>query len=40
MVCTLPKYYLGDQIKEIGMGGTCGMYGIENKYTHGFGEET
>jgi len=30
---------MGDQIKEFGMGVTCGMYGIENKYIRGFGEE-
>jgi hypothetical protein len=40
VICTRIQVLLGVQIKEFGMGGTCEMYGIENKYTHCFGEKT
>jgi uncharacterized membrane protein len=36
----LSKYYLGDQIEENKMGGTCSAYGGQKKCIYGFGGET
>ena len=37
MICTLIQYYLGDKIKKNEMGGTCSMYGGEERCIQGFG---
>jgi len=36
----LTKYYSGDQIKKNEIGGTCSMYGGQERCTQGFGGET
>ena len=36
----LTKYCPGNQIKKNEMGRACGMYGREDRCTHGFGVKT
>jgi hypothetical protein len=36
MIRTAHKIFLGDQIKDNGMGRACGMYGGETKRIQGF----
>jgi hypothetical protein len=40
MICAPHKYYSGDQIKKIEMGGACGTYGGQERCRQGFGGET
>ena len=35
-----PNFLLGDQIKNIEMGGVCSTYGGEDRRIQGFGEES
>ena len=39
-ICTLTKYYLGDQLKKNKISGTCSMYGRQKRCIQGFGGET
>ena len=36
LICTLTKYYLGDQIKKNELSGTCSMYGRHKRCIKGF----
>jgi hypothetical protein len=40
MICTATKYYSGDQIEKIEMGGVCGTYGRAESRIQSFGGET
>jgi hypothetical protein len=40
MICTLTQYYLADKIEKNEMGGTCSVYGEEERCIQGLGVET
>ena len=40
MICTLTKYYLGDQNENNEMGWACSMYGDQQRCIQCFGGET
>jgi hypothetical protein len=40
MICTITKYYLGDQIKKNEVGGACSTYGGEARCIQDFGGDT
>ena len=40
MICTLTKYYSGDQIEKNEMGRACIMYGDQERCIQCFGGET
>jgi len=39
-VAFLSKYYSGDKLKETQTGAACGIYGLEDRWSQGFGEKT